>query len=222
MLNMGADAELVPPSIKIALLTVDRAAGERFVATVCGAGSSLYEVDQCRIHLELLVYRPEAEQEIASALTDAQAAALLVNHIDAVSMDQLRAAYRLLPSEHTLPASILLLREAGKWEFKMSCPACGQKLWVRDADAGRNGRCPHCKKSFVLPVQTSLLKSTLMPPETIPLVTVTDGHSANCRGPIGALAERARLQAQALKSATMRVQVTDAAPEAEAPGSSTT
>jgi DNA-directed RNA polymerase subunit RPC12/RpoP len=201
--------ELTPPPINVALIAVDLAAGERYIATVCGAGTPEYRVDDALIHLNLLVYRPDDEEELTRRLAECDAAALLASHIDAVSIEQLRAAYRLLPNEYALPTAILILREPGKMEFKMSCPTCGQKLWVRDEDKGRNGRCPHCKKSFVLPAQTAHLKGVLMTPETVPLITVTDGNQGNCRGPIGSLAERARQYAQVLKSATMRVQVSD-------------
>ncbi|HMP75353.1 MAG TPA: hypothetical protein PKE12_03555 [Kiritimatiellia bacterium] len=203
------DAELTPLPVYIALIAVDQSAGERFVATVCGKGESEFLLDKTPLRMQLLVYRPDCEEELQRRLGECDAAALLASHIDAVSIEQLRAAYRLLPGEYAFPAAMLILREPGKMEFKMSCPTCGQKLWVRDEDKGRNGRCPHCKKSFVLPAQTAHLKGVLMTPETVPLITVTDGNQGNCRGPIGALADRARQYAQVLKSATMRVQVSD-------------
>ena len=206
--------ELTPPPIPVALITVDLSDGERFLSAVCGPGANEFRADDHLIHLHLLVYRAEAEAQLGAALAECAAAALLVSHIDAVSIERLRAAYRLLPSEYVLPAAILILRQPGKMEFKMSCPTCGQKLWVRDEDKGRNGRCPRCKKSFVLPSQTAHLKGVLMTPEVVPLITVTDGNAHNCRGPIAALAERASRQAHALKSATMRVQVSDAPPGA--------
>ncbi len=205
-------SELEPAPVRIALITVDVAAGERFLVAACGRGACEFRADNEAIRISLLTYRADAETQLGESLADCDAAALLVGHIDAVSLDHLRAAYRLLPSEYTLPACILILREPGRMEFKMSCPTCGQKLWVRDEDMGRNGRCPHCRKSFVLPSQTAHLKGVLMTPEVVPLVTVTDGNEHNCRGPIAALAERARRQAQTLKSATMRVQVSDAPP----------
>jgi predicted RNA-binding Zn-ribbon protein involved in translation (DUF1610 family) len=206
--------ELSPPRVVVALMAIDAAIGERMLNTVCGAGRSEFVADDSLIDLRLLVYAHGLERDLTRKLSECDAAALLVSHVDAISLDHLRAAYRLLPSEYTLPASILILREPGRMEFKMSCPTCGQKLWVRDEDVGRNGRCPHCKKTFVLPAQTAYLKSMLMTPETVPLITVTEGHVGKCQGPIAELAARARRQSQALKSATMRVQVDDSAPAA--------
>lgn len=201
---------LKPPVLQVALIAIDPAGGERFLSVVCGPGAQDYRTESGIIRLNLLAYRPEEEPALVSAIALSQAAILLVSHIDAVSLDQLRNAYRLLPSEHTAPAAILILREAGKAEFKMSCPDCSQKLWVRDVDVGRNGRCPHCKKTFVLPAQLAQLKSTLSPAESIPLVAVNEDQAGTCRDAIVALANRAREHAQALKNATRRVQIADA------------
>ena len=207
-----ADMPAVTPPVilQIPVITLDRMTGQLFVDTVCG-GANLVDVrlDGVTVRLHLLVYEPGHEAALEEALVRCDAAALLVQHIDAVSIESLKAAYRLMPSEHRLPTAILLLREHGKLEFKMSCPTSGQKLWVRDEDTGRPGRCPHCKKSFVLPAQSAHLKSVLMLPDAVPLVTVAQGNAGSCRGPIAALAERARHRAQVLMSATMRVQVGD-------------
>jgi Zn finger protein HypA/HybF involved in hydrogenase expression len=200
---------LSPPRVVVALMATDAAVGERLRNTVCGAGGSEFYAEDLRIDLRLLVYSQASEENLKHQLEACDAVAVLVNHIDAVSLEHLREAYRLLPSESTRPASILIIREPGRMEFKMSCPACGQKLWVRDEDVGRNGRCPQCKKTFVLPAQTAYLKSMLMTPDTIPMITVTDGHVGKCQGPIAELAARARRLSLAMKSATARVQVDD-------------
>lgn len=215
----GMTTDLSPVAVQIAVITVDAAVGEKFVATVCGAAGNTLAADGETVQLRLLLYRPTHEEEIARGISECDGVALLVGNIDALSLENLRASYRLLPNDYALPAAILILREQGKLEFKMSCPTCGQKLWVRDEDRGRNGRCPHCKKTFVLPAQTAHLKSVLMTPETIPLITVLEGNVGSSRGPIASLAERARRHAQALKSATMRVQLADGA--ADAPPSGT-
>ncbi len=206
--------ESIQSRVAIGLLAVDAAAGQRMVEATCGANAREFTADGLAIELRLIAYRADEESALSRAISGCDAAALLVTHIDAVSIEAVKAAYRLLPLEGPFPSSILILREPGRMEFKMSCPACGQKLWVRDEDKGRNGRCPHCKKTFVLPAQTALLKSILMTPDSIPLVTVTDGHVGKCQGPIAELAGRASRQAQARNSATMRVQLADGEPPA--------
>ncbi|MCS6772308.1 MAG: hypothetical protein NZ740_09840 [Kiritimatiellae bacterium] len=200
------------PRVAIAIVSIDSAVGGRFIDTVCGGKGNEFVAEDRIIELRLIHYRPEEEGALIRQVLDCDAAALLVNHIDAISLENLKGAYRMLPAESALPLSILIVRAQGQMEFKMSCPACGQKLWVRDVDSGRKGRCPHCRKTFVLPSQTAHLKSTLMTPEMVPLITVTEGHVSKCQGPISELAARACLQAQVLKSSTLRVQVEDSEP----------
>lgn len=209
--------ESIHTRVKIALLAVDAAAGQRIVDAACGANGREFCADGLIIELRLIAFRADQESEQSRRIKECDAAALLVTHIDAVSLESVKAAYRLLPLDGPFPSSILILREPGRMEFKMSCPACGQKLWVRDEDKGRNGRCPQCKKTFVLPAQTALLRSILMTPDSIPLITVTDGHVGKCQGPLAELAGRASRQAQARNSATTRVQLADGEPPAPPP-----
>lgn len=200
---------IVPLPIHLAVVTVDAAVGSAFLDAVCGVGVTEARLDNVTLRLFLVVHEAGQESALDRALAAADGVALLVSHVDAISLENLKAAYRLLPAD--MPASMLIVREAGKVEFKMSCPACGQKLWVRDEDQGRAGRCPRCKKTFVLPSQAAHVRAVLMLPDGVPLVTVTLGHEGACRGPIAALGERTRVRAQVLKSATMRVQVADTA-----------
>lgn len=194
--------------LTVCVLTIDATAGSAFVGTVCGVGaSSDVELDGIPARVDLHTFDPAREQELSAALNLADAAALVVHHIDAPALELLKAAYRILPSEHKLPIALLIMRESGKLEFKMACPTCSQKLWVRDEDQGRVGRCPHCKKTFVLPAQAVLIKQHLMLPATMPVLTVMIGNPGACRGPLATLAERARLRAQVTKSATVQVQI---------------
>lgn len=206
------EPQSIPAKLVIGVLAVDAAAGQRLLDTVCGPGRCDFQAEEFSVRLRLLVYNNAGENALIREISSCDAVALLVCHIDALSIETIKAAYRLLPLEYHMQASVLILREPGRMEFKMSCPACGQKLWVRDEDKGRNGRCPHCKKTFVLPAQTAHLKSILMTPDSIPLITVVDGHAGKCQGPIAELAARAGRHAQARNSATMRVQLADGEP----------
>jgi len=49
---------------------------------------------------------------------------------------------------------------------------CGQKLWVRDSDVNKRGRCPNCKKAFNLPAQCKQVRGLLSMDETQPVCTV--------------------------------------------------
>lgn len=195
--------------IYIPIVTVDVAMGRAFIEAVCGHASSGLVMDDADVRLDVVHCLAGVEDALEHAFASGDAAAILVRHLDALAVEHLRAAYRLLPGEPVLPAVTLILREPGKAEFKMSCPACSQKLWVRDEDEGRAGRCPHCKETFVLPAQAAHLRTSLLLAESAPLVTLTQGNTGACRGTIADLVARVRHRARARKSATMRVQLTD-------------
>src|SRR5205814_8967692 len=110
--------------------------------------------------------------------------------LDSLSMDRVKDIYRNLPSEKVTPLAVVVCRETGESEFKISCPACGQKLWVRDSDVGRRGRCPQCKKAFTLPSQANHLKSQLLLPDTVNIVNATLNNVASCRGVVAGVLER--------------------------------
>jgi predicted RNA-binding Zn-ribbon protein involved in translation (DUF1610 family) len=114
--------------------------------------------------------------------------------------------------------SVILFREEGEIDFKMSCPACGQKLWVRDTDIGKRGRCPNCKKAFKLPSQAGHLKSQLMLPDAVPALTVVRDKASSCRGALASLIAHfagaivpsvEKMDSETLKKTTVRVQVQD-------------
>ena len=134
---------------------------------------------------------------------------LLVRMLDSLSMDRIKDIYRNLPSEKVTPLSVVVCRETAESEFKISCPACGQKLWVRDADVGRRGRCPQCKKAFTLPSQANHLKSQLLLPDSVNIVNVALNNPSSCRGIVAGILERVTALEQLNKSSTVRVQLSD-------------
>lgn len=205
---MTENAATARPHVSLCVLALDGPAGTALLASVCGVGGAVeVELDGIPARLDLHTFDPAREQELAAVLNLADAAALVVQHLDAPALELLKAAYRILPSEHKLPVALLVVRESGRLEFKMACPTCSQKLWVRDEDQGRVGRCPHCKKTFVLPAQAALIKQHLMLPASLPVVTIMLGNAGSCRGPLATLAERAKLRAQVTKSSTVPVQI---------------
>ena len=99
----------------------------------------------------------------------------------------LQTTLELLESGSDLyPALVLLYRNDNEADFKMSCPYCGQKLWVRDADQDKRGRCPHCLKGFTLPAQEELVASTLGLSASTPVRRIV-------RGDVDALTSHLRL-----------------------------
>jgi hypothetical protein len=77
----------------------------------------------------------------------------LVRFVDHPGMQALSRQLNPLSERLQIPVHFLLYRKANEQDFKMSCSFCGQKLWVRDADLDKRGRCPSCKKGFNLPGQ---------------------------------------------------------------------
>jgi hypothetical protein len=86
---------------------------------------------------------------------------------------------------------------------------------VRDTDVNKRGRCPNCKRAFKLPAQAAHLKSQLMLPDAVPVISVVRGNAASCRGAIsslvgrvaGKVAEGPEPDDETLKQATVRVQI---------------
>ncbi|HBA85745.1 MAG TPA: hypothetical protein DCZ95_16810 [Verrucomicrobia bacterium] len=209
------------PKVNVLILSVHQELGETFLQSVCAgaAGTSGETIIENRpIRVEVLAGDSRLNPSWDETIRKSDAVALLVRFMDAVSMEKIRAIYRRLPGEKTPPIAVYLFREEGEIDFKVSCPSCGQKLWVRDSDVNKRGRCPNCKKAFKLPSQAGHLKSQLMLPDAVPATTVVRGNSSSCRGAVASLLayvtghlvvkEGALLDQETLKKTTVRVQVT--------------
>jgi hypothetical protein len=120
------------------------------------------------------------QEALAAALSSSDAVLLLIRFMDALTMDRVKAICDGLPRDPPLPMAVLLVREPEEIDFKISCPACGQKLWVRDTDEGKRGRCPNCKTAFRLPSQLQHAKSELNLPDEVPVTRVTAGDPRSC------------------------------------------
>lgn len=206
---------------RILILCIHPELGETFLQNVCAGAvgtSGDTVVEERPVHLDIMAGDPRMIAEWDDSMKKADAVALLVRFLDVISLDKIRAIYRRLPSERTVPMSVILFREDGEIDFKMSCPACGQKLWVRDSDVGKRGRCPNCKKAFKLPSQAGHLKSQLMLPDAVPAITVVRGKPASCRGALASLMsyltgtivpKTEGLDQETLKKTTVRVQLSE-------------
>ena len=205
----------------ILILCIHPELGETFLQNVCAGAvgtSGDTVVEERPVHLDIMAGDPRMIAEWDDSMKKTDAVALLVRFLDVNSLDNIRDIYRRLPSERTVPMSVILFREDGEIDFKMSCPACGQKLWVRDSDVGKRGRCPNCKKAFKLPSQAGHLKSQLMLPDAVPAITVVRGKPASCRGALaslmsyltGTIVPKAEgLDQETLKKTTVRVQLSE-------------
>lgn len=196
------------PEPFVPVLAFTEGIGEAFLESIgiAGADEGLYEHAKLRCRLELLRLYANPAEGIQPYLRRANAILMLVKFMDRRSMDQLREAYRIIQSEIFLPKAMIVLRNPGESEFKISCAYCGQKLWVRDQDAGKRGNCPQCRKTFFLPTQKSYLASYLMLTDSVPVLQATAGE-ADCGEAMDALLERILDHEQGLKASTTRVRV---------------
>lgn len=182
--------------------------GENFFSTIGADPEGTGEVafGDKKVRLELFRMIENAPEGIDDILRKADAAILLIRFLDHHSMGRIREVFNLMASEIFLPKSVLVMREPKEVEFKISCTYCGQKLWVRDRDAGRRGNCPQCRKTFFIPTQKSYITSFLMLTDNVPLLAVTNGD-ASCRNAVASLVERLDSMADSEKSATMRIEL---------------
>ena len=189
--------------------------GEQFVKDLCGQGNQR-ELGGRQIGIDILSGDPRLNAAWDDTTKKAGGMLVLSRFMDVISLDKLKAIYRRLPSERTVPVALVLLRDEGEADFKMSCPLCGQKLWVRDSDAGKRGRCPNCKKAFTLPDQVSHVRAQLALPDSVPVLRVTSGNAASVEQAVkkllepldGGLVERSEeLDQNVLKQSTIRVQI---------------
>ncbi|MFP6905382.1 MAG: hypothetical protein VCG02_09200 [Verrucomicrobiota bacterium] len=124
-----------------------------------------------------------------SEIGDADAIALVVHYMDVITLDQLRDTCTLLRDHHGKVA-VFLYREEGEVDCKMSCPSCGQKLWVRDTDVGKRGRCPNCKKAFMLPDQAEHIRAELALDPGISITRVEGGNISSSKSAMRMLVDQ--------------------------------
>lgn len=138
--------------MKIAVIGLEEDECKLFIKAACGmpvpAGSGFKEIGED----ELQFYcRPASDMQ--AAIEGADRAALLVHHMDLITVQRLRAVNDFMVKEAKLPYTWTIFKPEGESEFKISCIECGQKIMVPDARQGADARCPKCKKAFNLPTR---------------------------------------------------------------------
>ena len=206
-------------ALRIQVLCMYQEMGESFVNALdpkSSGGAGRVQVGSAEVELSVLAGDPRVNAAWEDQIRNAQGLVLLVRFMDVISMDKVRAIFRSIPSDTEVPMTVALFREEGEGDFKMSCSACGQKLWVRDQDIGKRGRCPNCKRAFRLPAQDEHLKSQLLVPDAIPVLSVDHGKPDSSMAVMNGLVERLGGELAAsqetfdpdvLKQTTMRIQV---------------
>jgi hypothetical protein len=112
---------------------------------------------------------------------------IVIRFVDVLSLQN---TLELMESRSGLkPAVVLIYRNENESDFKMSCPYCGQKLWVRDADQDKRGRCPHCHKGFTLPAQEEHVVSSLSLSTVTPVRRIVRGDPGSLASPLHLMME---------------------------------
>jgi DNA-directed RNA polymerase subunit RPC12/RpoP len=159
------------------------------------------------VQTELIRLLEQPREDLKPIVDRADACLILVRYLDQATMHLIKDVYQLVHNETFLPKDIAILREHKEAEFKISCSYCGQKLWVRDRDAGRRGNCPKCRKTFFIPTQKAYLTSYLMLAENETIHSVVAGEQAPCRGIMEELVSRVAGMEEGAKSSTMRIEL---------------
>lgn len=207
--------------MKVLVLSIHADMGATFIQTICAdvegmTGHTL--VDGQPMHFEVLAGVPHDHSNWQQQIDEAEVLVLLVRFLDAMSLEKLKVIRAGLSDISSKPMAVFLFREEGEIDFKMSCPACGQKLWVRDTDENKKGRCPNCKEAFRLPSQAAQVKSTLTLPDSVPITRVMRGSMSSCRNALvnlkghltgGLVASDQPFDPSILMKSTVRIELND-------------
>ena len=204
--------------IHILILSIYRELAESFLDPLAQDQKKELTIGDYQIVFDIVAGDPGQDPAFEEYIAKANAIAIVARFLDVLSLDKIATLYRHLPNEVNMPIAIFLLRDKAEVDFKISCPSCGQKLWLRDADIGKRGRCPNCKKPFIILSQGDHLKSQLMLPENVSIIKLTRNDSIETfKLAIAQLldslsfgikpAKLADVTDEALKNATVRVQV---------------
>ncbi len=102
----------------------------------------------------------------------------LIRYVDMVSLKALGELIKAVADVKHCPSSVMVYRKEQEGDFKMSCPYCGQKIWVRDADQDKRGRCPNCHKGFTLPCQLDHVARALQLPFSVSVRKAVQGDGS--------------------------------------------
>lgn len=204
--------------INTLILSIYRELAEDFLSAIAAEQHAEVAIANYLVNFEVVAGDPSQDSVFAEHLAKADALALVIRFLDVLSLEKIKNIYRALPEQIAVPMAIFLLRDKGEVDFKISCPSCGQKLWLRDTDVAKRGRCPNCTKPFVIPSQANYLKTQLMLPENIVVFNVTRGNPESCQSALtqlfGSVSASIKppdqaVSREALKNATVRIEIQD-------------
>lgn len=179
-----------------------------FITSVCGgSGGSAKATLRGIADVYLEPFAPDVltQEGTQSRLREMDFCLLLVKFLDALTLDAIRDLIRALPSNASHSLHVLICRQSGESEYKISCTKCGQKLMVRDAMAMRRARCPHCQDFFQVPGQADLVRAELLVPANRLVRKIMLDDQASGLQALEAVISHHAIRANAAKSTTMRL-----------------
>ena len=200
----------------ILILSIYRELAEEFLSSLTAEPKTEVAISDFLATFEIVAGDPGQDPAFAEHLAKASAIAIVVRFLDVLSLEKIKNLYRSLPDPLGIPVAIFMLRDKGEADFKISCPSCGQKLWLRDTDIAKRGRCPNCTKPFLILSQGDHLKSQLMLPDKVEAFKVTRSNPESFQAalvklfgsvPAGIKPADLSVSDEALKNATVRIQI---------------
>ena len=203
----------------VLVIAIYRDLADDFLGSIASDEGNILKIGDHEVGLDVFVGDPDEDASFKERVAKSQAVAILVRFLDVLSLDKIRNMYHhLTQAGSSIPVGVFYLRDKGELDFKISCPSCGQKLWLRDTDVGKRGRCPNCSKPFIILSQSDHLKTQLLLPESMACIKITRKDNDSFRTAVGKLLESklsgvmpmdANVNLEAMKHATVRIQVQD-------------
>lgn len=166
------------------VLSIYQDMAEAFVESAAGEATAQANISGRLVTFNIAAGDPIQYPAWDDHISKADVIIFIARFLDVHSIEKIKNIYRYLPADFSNPIGVFLLRDKGEIDFKISCPACGQKLWLRDTDVGKRGRCPNCRKPFVILSQLEYLKSQLMLPDSVMVNYVVRQDSDSTRAAI--------------------------------------
>lgn len=170
----------------VTILCGDPADGRDFIRSVLGTEAgpedAILVFQNQDIRLECLSTNPEMHAGWKTHVNRAHVLVLIIRNMDPESLRSARVRFGRLGGNRRAPLGVFVLREPDETEYKIGCPSCGQKLKLKENDVGKQGRCPSCRMALKIPSPADYLRDRLLLPDAIPILNVTLGNAALCRG----------------------------------------
>jgi hypothetical protein len=136
---------------------------------------------------------PPVEAPLAGAkvkLQQADALVWLVHFLDTRSIEDARSLLERVLADRSAPMGVFIYRPEAERQFKISCPECGQKLWVMEHEIGMRGRCVNCRRPMMIPTPSEYLRRMFRLPDSVPVLNVVRSDASLCRGALENLLAR--------------------------------